>query len=55
MRNGNAVRTLSLNSPNSGTFDWLIPTNLKVASGYSIQVRTLDGVVSDDSDKFVIN
>ena len=55
MRNGNTVRTLSLNSPNSGTFDWSIPTNLQVGSGYYIQVRTLDGVVTDDSDKFTIN
>jgi subtilisin family serine protease len=55
MRNGAAVRVLSSSAPNDGLFDWSVPSDIQATSGYYIKIRSLDGVISCFSVKFVIN
>ena len=51
-RNGILLKELSALTPNEGTFDWAIATTLPKGTGYKVRVKTLDGLVKDDSGLF---
>jgi hypothetical protein len=50
----NHILTISDSAPNTGTFQWTVPTTL-AAGTYQIRVRTLIGAVAGDSQPFTIS
>jgi hypothetical protein len=55
LRNGITVRDISTKTPNDGSFEWNIPGTLAASSNYLIRVKTVDGLVKDDSGLFSID
>jgi hypothetical protein len=55
LRNGITVRDISTKTPNDGSFEWNIPATLAASSNYLIRVKTVDGLVKDDSGLFSID
>ncbi len=53
-RNGVKVLGITDSAPNNGIFEWTIPDTVQEASNYIIRVKTVDNLVSDDSDLFSI-
>ncbi len=39
------VQMITTNTPNDGSFDWLVPTTLAIGSNYFISVHTVDNLL----------
>ncbi len=48
------VKTLTNKTANDGSFDWRVPTALAVGNAYFVRVKTIDNLISDDSDTFSV-
>lgn len=53
-RNGVLLKELTPSTPNEGTYDWAIAATLPKGTGYKVRVKTLDGLVKDDSGLFTL-
>ncbi len=53
-RNGNKILSITDSTPNSGEYEWKIPSNLTQASDYKIRVKTIDNKVFGESGPFTI-
>ena len=49
------VRTISLKTPNDGSYAWTVPADLTPATNYRVRVRTVDNLLSDFSDYFTVS
>jgi C1A family cysteine protease len=54
-RNSTKIRDIILKTDNNGTYDWVVPLNLNIGTGFFIRVRTIDSLVIGDSAKFSVN
>jgi hypothetical protein len=48
------VKDISVKTDNDGSYDWVVPSGMAAGSKYFVRVKTVDGRVKDDSDKFTI-
>ncbi len=48
------VKTLVAQTDNDGSYDWAVPANQVLGTTYYIRVKTADGQIYDNSDKFSI-
>ena len=53
-RNSSKVKDISVKTDNDGSYDWVVPSGMAAGSKYFVRVKTVDGRVKDDSDKFTI-
>ncbi len=54
-RNTSKVKDISVKTDNDGNYNWVVPSGMAARSGYFVRVKTVDGRVKDDSEKFSIN
>ncbi len=48
------VKALTTKTANDGSFDWLVPKALATGNKYFVRVKTIDNLISDDSDRFSV-
>jgi hypothetical protein len=54
LRSGVKVVDIDLAAPNSGSYDWTVPSSLPKSTSYKVRVRTIDGWVQGTSAAFTI-
>ncbi len=55
LQNGVKILGITDSTPNDGSYSWTIPASITPASNYVVRVKTIDNLVTDDSDLMTIS